>query len=159
MDSLISLHKRPLHNAYLAPIVSEHTRRLFRDADPLTDFWEWYELEYEGSLERGVQGSELERVYVGWCESQKIRHIKRGKAFAAACKARDLESKKTARGNVWRKQWMNGGKEVVLESSRETTIHEDFPEKAPFLHSSIPTSSEDEIVVGDFELELEGEGL
>jgi len=159
MEGLIRLYGRELHNAYLAPIVSEHTRRLFRDADPLTDFWEWYELEYEGSLERGVQGSELERVYVGWCESQKIRHIKRGKAFATACKARELESKKTARGNVWRKQWMNGGKEVVLESSRETTIHEDFSEKAPFLHSSTTTSNEDDLAEEEYELIPDGEEL
>jgi phage/plasmid-associated DNA primase len=159
MEGLIRLYGRELHNAYLAPIVSEHTRRLFRDADPLTDFWEWYELEYEGSLERGVQGSELERVYVGWCESQKIRHIKRGKAFATACKARELESKKTARGNVWRKQWMNGGKEVVLESSRETTIHEDFPEKAPFLHSSTIPSNEDDLAEEEYELIPDGEEL
>ena len=55
MEGLIRLYSRDLHNAYLAPIVSEHTRKLFRDADPLTDFWEWYELEHEGSLERGVQ--------------------------------------------------------------------------------------------------------
>jgi hypothetical protein len=159
MDGLIRLYERPLHNAYLAPIVSEHTVRLFRDADPLTDFWEWYELEYEGSLERGVQGSELERVYVSWCESQKIRHIKRGRAFAAACKARELESKKTARGNYWKKQWRNGGKEVVLESSRETTIHEDFPEKAPFLHSSTIPSNEDDLAEEEYELIPDGEEL
>ena len=158
MEGLIRLYGRELHNAYLAPIVSEHTRKLFRDADPLTDFWEWYELEYEGSLERGVQSSELERIYIGWCETQKIRYVKRGKAFAAACKARDLESKKTARGNVWQKQWMNGGKEVVLESSRETTIHGDFPEKAPFLHSSIPTSNEDDLVEVEEEFELIPDG-
>lgn len=157
MEGLIRLYYRDLHNAYLAPIVSEHTRRLLRDADPLTEFWEWYELEYEGSLERGVQSSELERIYISWCETQKIRYVKRGRAFAAACRARDLESKKTARGNLWQKQWMNGGKGVVLEKSPEANPHENFPEKAPFLHSSTTTSKEDEIVEeGLFEVEGEG---
>ena len=157
MEGLIRLYSRDLHNAYLAPIVSEHTRKLFRDADPLTDFWEWYELEYKGSLERGVPGSELERTYIGWCETQKIRYVKRGKAFAAACRARYLESKKTARGNVWQKQWMNGGKEVVYKSPRETTILVDFPEKPPFLHSSTIPSNEDEVEEEVFEMLLGGE--
>lgn len=157
MDGLIRLYSRDLHNAYLAAIVSEHTRRLLRDADPLTEFWEWYELEYEGSLERGVQSSELERIYISWCETQKIRYVKRGRAFAAACRVRDLESKKTARGNLWQKQWMNGGKGVVLEKSPEANPHGNFPEKAPFLHSSTTTSKEDE-EEEIFELEVEGEG-
>jgi phage/plasmid-associated DNA primase len=158
MDGLIRLYGRELHNAYLAPIVSEHTRKLFRDADPLTDFWEWYELEYEGSLERGVQSSELERIYIGWCETQKIRYVKRGKAFAIACKARELESKKTARGNIWRKQWRNGGKGVVLEKSPEATLYGNFPEKAPFLHSSTTTSNEDDLVEVEEEFELIPDG-
>jgi phage/plasmid-associated DNA primase len=157
MEGLIRLYYRDLHNAYLAPIVSEHTKRLLRDADPLTDFWEWYEIEHEGSLERGVQASDLHRAHLGWCETQKIRPLKQGKAFAAACKARELESKKTARGNLWQKQCMNGGKEVVYKSSRETTILGDFPEEPPFLHSSIPSPKEDEVEEEVFEMLLDGE--
>lgn len=159
MDGLIRLYGRELHNAYLAPIVSEHTGRLFRDADPLTDFWEWYELEYEGSLERGVQGSELQRIYIGWSETQKIRHIKRGKAFAAACKARDLEQKRTSSGVVWQKPCRNVGKGVVLEKSPEATLYGNFPEKPTFLHSYTPTPNEDDLVEEEVELPLDGEGL
>ena len=158
MDGLIRLYFRDLHNAYLAPIVSEHTKRLFRDADPLTDFWEWYELEYEGSLERGVKAGELERVYIGWCDTQKIRNIKRGKAFTAACRARYLESKRTSSGVVWQKPCRNVGKEAVLEKSPEATLYENFPEKATFLHSYTPTSNEDE-VEEEFELIPDGEEL
>ena len=157
MEGLERLYRRDLHNAYLAPVVSEHTGRLLRDADPLTEFWEWYELEYEGSLERGVQSSELERIYTDWCETQKIRYVKRGKKFAEACRARDLESKKTARGNFWQKQWRNGGKRVGLESFPKENSHGDFPEKAPLLHSST-TSKEDEVEEEIFELEVEGDG-
>ena len=158
MEGLIRLYSQDLHNAYLAPIVSEHTKRLFRDADPLTDFWEWYELEYEGSLERGVKAGELEKVYIGWCDTQKIRNIKRGKAFTAACRARDLESKRTSSGVVWQKPCRNVGKEAVLEKSPEATLYENFPEKATFLHSYTPTSNEDE-VEEEFELIPDGEEL
>ena len=157
MEGLIRLYSRDLHNAYLAPIVSEHTKRLFRDADPLTDFWEWYELEYEGSLERGVKAGELERVYIGWCDTQKIRNIKRGKAFTAACRARYLESKRTSSGVVWQKPCRNVGKEAVLEKSPEATPHGNFPEKATFLHSYIPTSNEDDLAQEEFELIPDGE--
>lgn len=159
MKGLIRLYERRLHNAYLAPIVSEHTERLFRDADPLTDFWEWYELEYEGSLERGVQGSELQRIYIGWSETQKIRHIKRGKAFAAACKARKLEQKRTSSGVVWQKPCRNVGKGVVLEKSPEATLYENFPEKATFLHSYTTTSNEDDLAEEEYELIPDGEEL
>ena len=158
MEGLIRLYSRDLHNAYLAPIVSEHTKRLFRDADPLTDFWEWYELEYEGSLERGVKAGELEKVYIGWCDTQKIRNIKRGKAFTAACRARDLESKRTSSGVVWQKPCRNVGKEAVLEKSPEATLYENFPEKPTFLHSYTPTSEEDEIVDEGL-FEVQGEKL
>jgi phage/plasmid-associated DNA primase len=158
MEGLIRLYCRDLHNAYLAPIVSEHTKRLFRDADPLTDFWEWYELEYEGFLERGVQSGELQRIYIGWSETQKIRNIKRGKAFTAACRARYLESKRTSSGVVWQKPCRNVGKEAVLEKSPEATLYENFPEKPTFLHSYTPTQNEDE-VEEEFELIPDGEEL
>jgi phage/plasmid-associated DNA primase len=159
IEGLNRLYSRDLHNAYLAPLVSEHTEKLFRDADPLTEFWEWYELEYEGSLERGVQASELQISYAGWCESQKIRHIKRGKAFFAACKARGLESKKTARGNLWQKQWRMEESTPVFEKSPEATLYGNFPEKAPFLHSSTIPSNEDDLAEEEYELIPEGEEL
>jgi phage/plasmid-associated DNA primase len=159
MDGLIRLYGRDLHNAYLAPIVSEHTDKLFRDADPLTDFWEWYELEYEGSLERGVQGSELQRIYIDWSETQKIRHVKRGKAFAAACKARELLQKRTSSGVVWQKPCRNVGKGVVLETFPEATLYENFSEKATFLHSYTPTSNEDDLAEEEYELIPDGEEL
>jgi phage/plasmid-associated DNA primase len=159
MEGLIRLYGRDLNNAYLAPIVSQHTAKLFRDADPLTDFWEWYELEYEGSLERGVQSSELERIYIGWCETQKIRYVKRGKAFAKACEAKELESKKTSRGNIWRKQWRYGGKGPVGETLHEAIVSGDFPEKAPFLHTSTISSNEDDLVEEEVDLPIDGEGL
>jgi phage/plasmid-associated DNA primase len=158
IEGLNRLYSRQLHNAYLAPIVSEHTERLFRDADPLTEFWEWFELEYEGALERGVQASELQRVYLGWCDTQKIRNIKRGKAFAAACRARRLVEKRNASGVIWQKQCRNVGKDPVFEKSPEATSHENFPEKPTFLHSYTTTSNEDEIVEEGL-FELEGEEL
>jgi phage/plasmid-associated DNA primase len=158
IEGLNRLYSRELHNAYLAPIVSEHTERLFRDADPLTEFWEWFELEYEGALERGVQASELQRVYLGWCDTQKIRNIKRGKAFAAACRARRLVEKRTASGVIWQKQCRNVGKDPVFEKSPEATSHGNFPEKPTFLHSYTTTSNEDEIVEEGL-FELEGEEL
>jgi phage/plasmid-associated DNA primase len=158
IEGLDRLHSRDLNNAYLAPIVSEHTERMFRDADPLTEFWEWYELEYEGSLERGVQASELQRAYLGWCESQKIRQIKRGKSFAAACRARHLVQKRTSYGVIWEKPCRNVGKEDVSGNSPEKNSHGDFPEKATFLHSYTPTSNEDEIVEEGL-FEVQGEEL
>jgi hypothetical protein len=139
-------------------LVSEHTEKLFRDADPLTEFWEWYELEYEGSLERGVQASELQRAYLGWCESQKIRQIKRGKSFAAACRARHLVQKRTSYGVIWEKPCRNVGKEDVSGNSPEKNSHGDFPEKPTFLHSYTTTSNEDEIVEEGL-FEVQGEEL
>jgi phage/plasmid-associated DNA primase len=159
MEGLNRLYLHERHEAYLAPIVSEHTERMFRDADPLTEFWEWYEFEYEGSLERGVQASELQRAYLGWCETQKIRHVKRGKAFAAACRARHLEQKRTAYGVIWEKQCRNVGKDPVFEKSPRATPHEDFPEKPTFLHSYTTTSNEDDLVEEELEMQIEGEGL
>ena len=159
IEGLDRLHSRDLHNAYLAPIVSEHTERMFRDADPLTEFWEWYEIEYEGSLERGVQASELQRAYLGWCESQKIRQIKRGKSFAAACRARHLVQKRTSYGVIWEKPCRNVGKDDVSGNFPEKNSHEDFPEKPTFLHSYILVPNEDEIVEEEFELEVQGEEL
>jgi phage/plasmid-associated DNA primase len=157
IEGLERLYSHPLHDAYLAPVVSEHTEKLLRDADPLTEFWEWYELEYEGSLERSVQASELQRIYLGWCETQKIRYVKRGKAFATACRARGLEEKRTALGVTWKKSCRNVGKDPIFEKSPEATLNENFPEKPTFLHSYIPTSKEDEIVEeGLFEVEGEG---
>jgi phage/plasmid-associated DNA primase len=157
IEGLERLYSHPLHDAYLAPVVSEHTEKLLRDADPLTEFWEWYELEYEGSLERSVQASELQRIYLGWCETQKIRYVKRGKAFATACRARGLEEKRTALGVTWKKSCRNVGKDPIFEKSPEANLNENFPEKPTFLHSYIPTSKEDEIVEeGLFEVEGEG---
>ena len=158
IEGLDRLHSRDLHNAYLAPIVSEHTERMFRDADPLTEFWEWFELEYEGSLERGVQASELQRAYLGWCESQKIRQIKRGKSFAAACRARHLVQKRTSYGVIWEKPCRNVGKDDVSGNFPEQNSHGDFPEKPTFLHSYTPTSEEDEIVDEGL-FEVQGEEL
>jgi len=146
IEGLERLYSHPLHDAYLAPVVSEHTEKLLRDADPLTEFWEWYELEYEGSLERSVQASELQRIYLGWCETQKIRYVKRGKAFATACRARGLEEKRTALGVTWKKSCRNVGKDPIFEKSPEATLNENFPEKPTFLHSYIPISKEEEIV-------------
>jgi phage/plasmid-associated DNA primase len=159
IEGLDRLHSRDLNNAYLAPIVSEHTERMFRDADPLTEFWEWYELEYEGSLERGVQASELQRAYLGWCDSQKIRQIKRGKSFAAACRARHLVQKRTSYGVIWEKPCRNVGKEDVSGNSPEKNSHGDFPEKPTFLHSYTPTSNEDEDEVEEGLFEVHGEEL
>lgn len=158
IEGLDRLHSRDLNNAYLAPIVSEHTERMFRDADPLTEFWEWYELEYEGSLERGVQASELQRAYLGWCDSQKIRQIKRGKSFAAACRARHLVQKRTSYGVIWEKPCRNVGKEDVSGNSPEKNSHGDFPEKPTFLHSYTPTSNEDDLVEEGL-FEVQGEEL
>lgn len=158
IEGLDRLHSRDLNNAYLAPIVSEHTERMFRDADPLTEFWEWYELEYEGSLERGVQASELQRAYLGWCDSQKIRQIKRGKSFAAACRARHLVQKRTSYGVIWEKPCRNVGKEDVSGNSPEKNSHGDFPEKPTFLHSYTPTSNEDDLVEEGL-FEVHGEEL
>lgn len=159
IEGLNRLYSRDLHNAYLAPLVSEHTEKLFRDADPLTEFWEWYELEYEGSLERGIQANELQRVYLGWCDTQKIRHPKRARAWAAACRSRGLESKKTAKGNLWQKQWRMEDSTPVFEKSPEGTLYENFPEKAPILHSSTTTSNEDDLAEEEYELIPEGEEL
>ena len=159
IEGLNRLYSRDLHNAYLAPLVSEHTEKLFRDADPLTEFWEWYELEYEGSLERGVQANELQRVYLGWCDTQKIRHPKRARAWAAACRSRGLESKKTAKGNLWQKQWRMEDSTPVFEKSPEGTLYENFPEKAPILHSSTTTSNEDDLAEEEYELIPDGEEL
>ena len=45
-----------------------------------------------------------------------------------------------------------------MEKSPEATLYENFPEKATFLHSYIPTSNEDE-VEEEFELIPDGEEL
>jgi len=159
IEGLNRLYSRDLHNAYLAPLVSEHTEKLFRDADPLTEFWEWFELEYEGALERGVQASELQRVYLGWCDTQKIRHPKRGRAWAAACRAGGLQEKRTASGVTWRKQCMNVGKDPIFEKSPEANLYENFSEKPTFLHSYTNASNEDDLAQEEFELIPDGEEL
>jgi putative DNA primase/helicase len=161
MDGLIRLYGQDLHNAYLAPVVSQHTAKLFRDADPLTDFWEWYELEYEGSLERGVKSSDLHNAYIGWCETQKIRQVKQGSAFAKACVAKGLWKNRRAAGAFWQESCRSVGERAVWKSSREAIIHGDFSQKAtsPTLLHYSSNEDEDETVEEEVELPLDGELL
>jgi hypothetical protein len=47
----------------------------------------------------------------------------------------------------------------VFEKSPEGTLYENFPEKAPILHSSTTTSNEDDLAEEEYELIPEGEEL
>lgn len=101
IEGLERLYSRPLHDAYLAPLVSEHTKKLIRDADPLTEFWEWYENEHEGALETGVSG--LHKVYVAWCADQGIRPVGT-KTFSKGAKSYGLTEKRTGSYRYWIKE-------------------------------------------------------
>jgi len=148
IEGLERLYSHPLHDAYLAPVVSEHTRKLLRDADPLTDFWDLYEAQNKEALSEGVQASELHRAYSDWCEMEKIRHIKRGSAFAKACRARGLTHYRTKSSVFWCR---SVGHKPNLEKSPNESTEKTFENS---LHSYTPTPSEDEIE-GLFELEGE----
>jgi phage/plasmid-associated DNA primase len=152
IEGLERLYSHPLHDAYLAPVVSEHTRKLLRDADPLTDFWDLYEAQNKEALSEGVQASELHRAYSDWCDMEKIRHIKRGSAFAKACRARGLTHYRTKSSVFWCR---SVGHKPNLEKSPNESIRETLENS---LHSYTPTPSEDEIVEEGL-FELEGEGL
>jgi phage/plasmid-associated DNA primase len=158
IEGLNRLFLQDKNEPYLAPIVSEHTAKLLRDADPLTDFWDLYEAQNKLALSEGVQAADLHRSYSYWCETEKVRHIKRGKAFAAACRARGLVGHRTTHGVIWKKECRNVGKDPVLKSFPEIISHEDFPEKPTFLHSYIDSSNEDEIVEEGL-FEVQGEDL
>jgi phage/plasmid-associated DNA primase len=159
IEGLNRLFLQDKNEPYLAPIVSEHTAKLLRDADPLTDFWDLYEAQNKLALSEGVQAADLHRSYSYWCDTEKVRHIKRGKAFAAACRARHLVQKRTSYGVIWEKPCRNVGKEDVSGNSPEKNSHGDFPEKPTFLHSYTPTSNEDEDEVEEGLFEVQGEEL
>jgi len=152
IEGLERLYSHPLHDAYLAPVVSEHTRKLLRDADPLTDFWDLYEAQNKEALSEGVQASELHRAYSDWCEMEKIRHIKRGSAFAKACRARGLTHYRTKSSGFWCR---SVGHKPNLEKSPNESIQETLENS---LHSYTPTPSEDEIVDEGL-FEVQGEEL
>jgi len=152
IEGLERLYSHPLHDAYLAPVVSEHTRKLLRDADPLTDFWDLYEAQNKEALSEGVQASELHRAYSDWCEMEKIRHIKRGSAFAKACRARGLTHYRTKSSVFWCR---SVGHKPNLEKSPNESTEKTFENS---LHSYTPTPSEDEIVEEGL-FEVEGEEL
>ena len=159
IEGLNRLFLQDKNEPYLAPLVSEHTAKLLRDADPLTDFWDLYEAQNKLALSEGVQAADLHRSYSYWCETEKVRHIKRGKAFAAACRARGLVGHRTTHGVIWKKECRNVGKDPVLKSFPEIISHEDFSEKPTVLHSYIDSSSEDDLEQEEFELIPDGEEL
>lgn len=152
IEGLERLYSHPLHDAYLAPVVSEHTRKLLRDADPLTDFWDLYEAQNKEALSEGVQASELHRAYSDWCEMEKIRHVKRGSAFAKACRARGLTQYRTKSSAFWCR---SVGHKPNLEKSPNESIQKTSENS---LKSYTPTPSEDEIVDEGL-FEVQGEEL
>lgn len=162
IEGLERLYSRPLHNAYLAPLVSQHTKKLIRDADPLTDFWEWYENEHEGALETGVSG--LHKVYVAWCADQGIRPVGT-KTFSKGAKSYGLTEKRTGSCRYWIKEMtsndVNDVKTQILESFAKENHVEKLSEKGVIasLRHLGSLGTEDEIVEEEiFELEVEGEG-
>jgi phage/plasmid-associated DNA primase len=152
IEGLERLYSHPLHDAYLAPVVSEHTKKLLRDADPLTDFWDLYEAQNKEALSEGVQASELHRAYSDWCEMEKIRHIKRGSAFAKACRARGLTHYRTKSSGFWCR---SVGHKPNLEKSPNESIQKTSENS---LNSYTPTPSEDELVEEGL-FEVQGEEL
>jgi P4 family phage/plasmid primase-like protien len=161
VEGMNRLYSRPLHDAHLAPLVSEHTKKLIRDADPLTEFWEWYENEHEGALETGVSG--LHKVYVAWCADQGIRPVST-KTFSKGAKSYGLTLKRTGSYRYWIKEMTsndaNDAKTQILESVVKESYIEKLSEKgvmASLRHLDSP-KYEDEIVEEGL-FEVQGEEL
>jgi P4 family phage/plasmid primase-like protien len=159
VEGMNRLYLRPLHDAHLAPLVSEHTKKLIRDADPLTEFWEWYENEHEGALETGVSG--LHKVYVAWCGDQGIRPVST-KTFSKGAKSYGLTLKRTGSSRYWIKEMTSNDANDVKTQILESNARESYIEKlskngvmASLRHLDSSNEDEDEVEEGLFKVQGE----